>query len=205
MAFRHFGGKVPEPLTEWDCPSCGATNTVPLKAGCQTCRAGADARKVGSTPQQDAVRQAQAIPIDPADPAEKAFYAWAIETRLDSQHKSAAKEAFMAGVAWAQAQQDARGVPGPAGVDLRAPATGPVVTSPVIGQVHLRLAPLPFEETNDHCEQGEALDEATAQTILAALAFYRDNQLAYGAVPGQLSAEQVTELITQLSPQEAES
>jgi hypothetical protein len=45
-------------------------------------------------------------------------------------------------------------------------------------------------------------DARTQDTILAALAFYRDNQLAYGAVPGQLSAQECTALIAQLSPQE---
>ena len=45
-------------------------------------------------------------------------------------------------------------------------------------------------------------DARTHQTILAALAAYRDNYLAYGGIVGQLSAQEVTELITKLTPKE---
>ena len=54
--------------------------------------------------------------------------------------------------------------------------------------------------------QGEQMvDQRTKQTILAALAFYRDSTLAYGAIPGQLSAQEVSELINKLSPTEEPS
>lgn len=44
------------------------------------------------------------------------------------------------------------------------------------------------------------VDDRTQATIIAALAFYRDNQLAYGEADGQLSADEVNDLIDQLLP-----
>lgn len=48
----------------------------------------------------------------------------------------------------------------------------------------------------------EPLDTRGQATVLAALAFYRDNMLSYGAVPGQLSAEECNQLIAKLQPAE---
>lgn len=45
-----------------------------------------------------------------------------------------------------------------------------------------------------------AMDKWMLDTILAALVFYRDNQLAYGTLPGQLDAQDTTELISQITP-----
>lgn len=46
------------------------------------------------------------------------------------------------------------------------------------------------------------MEVRTQATILAALDFYLGNQLAYGAVPGQLSAAECQELIAKLRPVE---
>ena len=51
----------------------------------------------------------------------------------------------------------------------------------------------------------QPLDPRQRDTILAALAFYRDNQLAYGVVPGQLSAEECSALIAKLQPADEEA
>ena len=187
MALKYFGGRTPSVDAPWTCPSCGAENQVPLKAGCQVCRAGADAKKVGSTPTQDAVRAAAPVPADPARPdayvptgaapaqgadAEQAWNSWSTEVCRITHvpDLDLLKEAFMAGIAWARGDAQAARIEGR-------------VTPPVV------LAGWDFDQTTQH-------------TILAALAFYRDNQLQYGAVPGQLDAQQVTDLIQRLSPQE---
>jgi len=44
------------------------------------------------------------------------------------------------------------------------------------------------------------LDARTTQTIVDALTFYRDNQLAYGSITGQLDAGETTALIVKLTP-----
>ena len=185
MALKYFGGRTPSVDAPWTCPSCGAENQVPLKAGCQVCRAGADAKRVGAP---------EPPPADPAPPARPVlatdhpspFWQWqdAHKDQLGLQSPGVwalMEEAFMAGVAWAQAQAAER----------RAEA------ETAIGQLvseGVREATPVFA--------GCDFDPITQHTILAALAFYRDNQLQYGAVPGQLSAEQVTDLIQRLSPPE---
>jgi hypothetical protein len=97
------------------------------------------------------------------------------------------KEAFMAGVAWAQGQ-------------VRVPHEVPYepveIAPDMPNGARLLLSEPPLVDT------GEPLDPSTLATLLAALAFYRDNVLNYGLIPGQLAPEAVTELITRLTPQE---
>ncbi len=50
----------------------------------------------------------------------------------------------------------------------------------------------------------DPVDARTHATILAALAAYRDNYLAYGDLPGQLTARECTQLIQTLTPPEIE-
>src|SRR5436190_24380871 len=104
MTLRHYGGRVPEVASTWTCPSCSAENSTPLKAGCQQCGAGGDARKVGGlAPETQAmiaeenargarVRSEPAEPAEPAEVAERAFYLWAMGAQPDN--KTLGKEAF---------------------------------------------------------------------------------------------------------------
>lgn len=184
MAFKHYGGSTPAGPAEWICPSCQHVNTVPLKAGCQACRAGADARKV------------EEIPLVPprtagASDEDHAFYTWVLNAR-PQWHPSASetdklKEAFMAGVAWAQAQPTLGGTVH----SYNATATTPV-------RVEDGVARIVIEGFSTEAEQ------VTRATVLAALAFYRDNVLGYGSMPGQLDAAGVDALIARLTPKPEE-
>lgn len=178
MALKHYGGSLPSagPL-EWTCPACGHQNAVPLKAGCQQCgqKDGAGARKV---------EEPGAVPTSEAEmtPALAAYLKWLSGKPFGMDHAQVAQEAFMAGVAWAQGNREPLPPPLMAG------------TSPVTAR----------EETPVEPAWGllDNMDEPTRQTLLAALAFYRDNVLNYGAVPGQLDAQGVTDLVARLSPEE---
>lgn len=216
MALKHYGGRVPEVASTWTCPSCNAENTVPLKAGCQTCGAGGDARRVDGTQDRVQAPEASAGPsgvqaTTPADSgahrersaqaasrvnggtttAHLAYEAW-LESTVGKPAPDF-REAFMAGVAWAQAQPK----PGDGWAQLSGPHD-------------LEKVPMPPEPaapvvlwTSDG-KHDDPVDAPTLATIFAALAFYRDNVLGYGAVPGQLNAQGVTDLLTRLTliPQE---
>lgn len=202
MALKHYGGSTPAGPSEWTCPSCQAVNTVPLKAGCQSCGAGGDARKVGA-PSVTVDKPRAMGPTETQYPSvygAKAALDWmrATDRPLDQgtpwANSEEMQEAFMAGVAWAQAQQ--------AQVLTYAEATAvPLNTPDPDWDDPKRPLTLWIEDTKHQ----DRVDEPTLGTILAALAFYRDNVLGYGGMPGQLTAEQVTELITRLSPQEQDA
>jgi hypothetical protein len=124
------------------------------------------------------------------DPVTTAFWTWldtAKLSNLDTESDDNLEQAFRAGIAWAlkQAEQMIDPKPLPALAD----ATGSYY--------------MVLRQTNVQGEQ--MVDQRTQQTILAALAFYRDSTLAYGAIPGQLSAQEVSELINKLSPTEEPS
>jgi hypothetical protein len=183
MALKHWGGTPREPLAEWRCPTCGTEQTGPLKAGCQACGAGADGRKVEEKPVGASAPLVQSgVAKRPAEPLAQApvrpEYLGFDEWQRQYPNADDLLEAFMAGVAWARAQ---------AVVPEVIPSTRPSAAPTTLVQMDIAFS-----------------DAATCETIIAALAFYRDNQLQYGAVPGQLTAEQVTDLITRLSPQEVE-
>jgi hypothetical protein len=91
-----------------------------------------------------------------------------------------AEAAWAAGAIWAADQRPASHVPG----GTRAGAPGELIMITATSQ--------------------EPLDPRTHATILAALRFYAENQLVYGAVAGQLDVEEVKGLIAKLEPQQQE-
>lgn len=196
MALKHYGGSTPTQATSWVCPSCNTENTVPLKAGCQACGAGNDAKKV----EQVTVHKPVAVgPTEIPIPASVlALEQWlakrtSASTEVDWE---IVREAFMAGVAWAQAQHQ------PQGETLGGGKTGALSgLGEAIYQQHAASA-APITLWTDDTKHQDPVDTPTLQTILSALAFYSNNVLAYGGVEGQLSTEAVNALITRLTPQE---
>lgn len=185
MALRHYQG-TPKPVAAvWHCPTCKAENTGPLEAGCPRCKAGADAKKVGPKPPPAAppaplVSAPEPEPIEPMlrTPSRQAFETWCIDAQCDPNEEVIAWDAWEAGIAWQLAQ--AR--------EVSTPTTLPVATAQLILVVNE--------------QEMQPLDPRARLTILEALKFYRDNHLGYGAQPGQLTADEVTDLIAQLSPEE---
>lgn len=177
MAWRHgqHGGIGGAAI--WKCPTCGTANSGPLEGGCASCKAGADAKARG---QAETPRHT----VSGRSP----FEHWVEETYendLDTAGWSIASAAWDAGVKWAQGRSE----PLPPGVT--------VVVTEGEGEAGGWTVELVAANAVHH-----VVDPQTQNTIVAALAFYRDNQLAYGAVPGQLSAMEVSELIEKLLPKE---
>ncbi len=111
-----------------------------------------------------------------------AFDQWIVSTwsgLLPTDMAEAMKKAWDAGVAWAQQQAGTQPVPQGEATDegwtMQLTRDG-AVDIPMNARAHL--------------------------TICSALAAYRDNYLAYGGIPGQLSAQEVTELIGKLTPKD---
>ena len=175
MAFRHGNhGTLTHRSTLWQCPTCGQENGGRLEDGCPACKAGADAKKAPTA----FPSRRQDVP----DAVDVAFLLWLPESGLQgatftTEHLSMA---FKAGAAWATGNRE------PLPPPLLATAGGWTVA----------LIPPDTHEP-------VLVDARTEATLLAALAFYRDSQLSYGAVPGQLTAAEITELIEKLSPKEA--
>ena len=120
------------------------------------------------------------------------FQAWLGESKgivLDPVLLNAMERAWEAGVAWAQ-----RATAGAAQV--------PVVAATPAGGAYLIMVPDDADDAG--VSSAPELDDRTVQTLLAALAAYRDNYLAYGVIQGQLAAQEVTELITKLTPKEGQ-
>ncbi len=180
---RFWEGTIPNTRAAWNCPTCGAPNTGPVPDGCVACGAGKDGGKV-ATPFARTLTHTETV-----DEAHAAFLEWASTLKdLASQTlREHGEQAFKAGAAWQRQMLD--------NVVRVVVGTGPATTPTAQGGFMLALV---HPETHDT----QLPDPRVQQTILAALAFYRDNQLGYGPLPGQLSAAEVTSLITQLSPQE---
>ncbi len=188
MAFRHGEhGVLTTKSAIWFCPSCGKENTGPLEAGC-ACGVYKDAKKVTPVVKDNIIIPA----FDPKslDPQEVAFSQWYNKSsdHLDAHDMS--REAFAAGVAWA------RGNPLPRPVPLPSDA---VVAS---GGWNLAMTHSDPSTWGDPEHMNTPLDKRAQETIKAALAFYRDNTLQYGPIPGQLSAAECTQLIATLSAPE---
>lgn len=177
MGFRHYEGTVKKFTTAWVCPTCKSENLGPLEAGCVSCKAGADAKAARET----------VLLGGPTEAIERQIAAFVTVTYplgLDSDGWAVAREAFRAGALWAQAQQPI------SAAEVYAAVNPPEAEG---GWIVELVNPLGVSV---------ALNEPSQQTILAALAFYRDNQLAYGDAPGQLTAAEVSQLITKLTPKE---
>lgn len=179
MAFRHFGGSVPPVRVAWTCPTCGDKQVGPLEDGCTTCTAGADARKA---------EQALALGGPKTDEGgDLNFLKWWDAHATEFQHADVYN---IAKAAWEEAYHQAwygkEAVPPARSVTIAAPTTGGYLLAMVTPESHESIL----------------TDQRTHATILAALAFYRDNQLAYGGLSGQLDAAEVSALITKLTPRE---
>lgn len=210
MAFRHYGGTPAPVRVAWRCPTCGSENTGALEEGCASCRAGADAAKSSDPrrgpgpPTTESLLQSmtggpqELLGLLPPNvvPVVLAFRAW-VKAEIPLDHiadPAQLQKAFIAGAAWAREQQAA-----PAG-------TGTLTSSEGGNERTLAAAQGSWVFMLAHLETQEEIpvDHRTHFTILAALAFYRDNQLAYGAVPGQLDAQECSALIDKLTPQAEE-
>lgn len=200
MAFRHYEGSPRPRAAAWKCPSCHADNTGPLEDGCTSCGAGADARKGTDNRVPPAAASAMKpppsqAPADGVPPLKmerwEVAYSGLTDTQLlEMDERDLFKAGWDAALKW--------GVTAP----VRKPTA--MTTGPSEGEDAPRKEKLILATMLPHTDSVGAVDDTTRDTILAALAFYRDNQLAYGPQPGQLSAEQVTELITQLTPEESD-
>jgi hypothetical protein len=182
MALRHYQGSIQEKPAAWSCPSCGRSNTTPLEQGC-ACGVGRDA-KVAAQAQQvvEAIAERRDALSRNTPGIDNAFDSW-YATGPEEQRDLAWK-AFVAGATWAMRQRP-ENRPDPDAV--RMPTGG----------YYLRIV-------GDHegvGGDGVLVDARTQQTILAALRFYAENQLVYGAVAGQLDVEEVKGLIAKLEPQ----
>jgi len=186
MAFRHFQGSPPVVHAAWTCPTCGAKNVGALEDGCPACKVGQDAQVAGHAP----------VDLTPVRAVVNAYVAWREGLRvqdLPDAFDDQLQFAFTAGAAWQREQAAPAGNATP----TRGDGGNESSVAATTGGWVLLMVPK-HGDANDEV----GVDTRTQGTILAALAFYRDNQLAYGAVPGQLSAQECTALIAQLSPQE---
>jgi hypothetical protein len=173
MAFRHYTGTVQTKASVWRCPTCNAEVTTPLEQGCPQCNAGRDAAQARAAKAME-----QALPSTQSrTPLEQWVYARYPEG-LDTAGWVIAQGAWDAAIRWENRQR----------------------------KEHTEVAKVPaggsWELAMISAGEHDKLDPRAHQTIVAALAFYRDNQLAYGAVPGLLSAQECSELIEKLQPQE---
>lgn len=195
MGFRHWQGTVREQAVAWKCPSCGAENTGPLAGGCAGCKAGADGQKVAEP--QRAVENPLPSPIvvrQPAEPSGRQLILNRAHTAFDDwyrgpeDHRESAWKAFIAGVTWAadfDPEKDSGLVPPATPVAAAAPPKEPYMLALVDPVKH----------------ESSLMDGPTQATVVAALEFYLNNQLAYGAIPGQLSAEDARKLLELLQPE----
>lgn len=205
MAFRHYGGRVPIVTAPWKCPSCGAENLGPLEAACQLCGVGKDGAHVGQAPPPPPAAPALSVVLGKTAAAtasstraeDEAFTAWVLRqpVALSLDGQAVARRAFLAGVDWA------RGVAERFPEDPRDPQVQQREATPAPSGGGAQL----YITTPQGWLAGggtELVEDRTLQTILAALIFYRDNQLGYGAVPGQLDAQEVSVLVARLTPAE---
>jgi hypothetical protein len=191
MALKHWTGTIREPAVVWHCPSCGSEQTGALKDGCTACKAGADAKAAQQARTLTGVDERGMNLADRTSGTEPVYAACNEWLKHATPGERTLDQAFIAGATWQSLQGNSAlsSVPG------HDPTFDKVYETPQGGwQVAI---------VNPH-GTAPPMDDRTHATLLAALAFYRDNQLAYGGLPGQLSAEEVTELITKLTPQEPE-
>lgn len=175
MAFRHYGGSTPSARAPWKCPSCGAENSGPLEQGCSACGAGGDAKKLDSPL---APPRGSTVPDVLADTSvEYGFHQW-WEGRKDlypDANEDLLMHVFAAGVDWMRRVLQRTAVP--------APPAGRTEMDALVDVAFIDLQ-----------------DPIVRATLAAALSFYIDNQLTYGAIPGQLDAEGARALLAQLQP-----
>lgn len=230
MALRHYEGTPRPTLTAWVCPTCRQTNTGALEAGCPGCKAGGDAVKLDAAfaAALDGADRAGAIALTAPvrkvteEPWRTAYNTWKATT--DEVDLVDPSEVFKAGWDARIGRVQGDGIPLLGGhlpgcvwkdperkyicvegceikrINDSAKVQPPPAAPPEIER--LILCTVNNEALTVGQVTHDLLPVEQLTTILAALAFYRDNQLAYGTIPGQLDAEGVTSLITQLTPAE---
>jgi len=193
MGFRHYEGTPRPQATTWDCPTCGAKNTTPLERGCPQCKAGADAKAASAAANLQVVGEPA-----PADPFE-VWWRTAEEPLMQLTTKDLARRAFMAGRQLALGPGQPQEVPP---YLTKALGTAGSEAAPAQGGWMVALTPPRTFEDEEIILQPSLVDARTQATIVAALAFYRDNRLAYGDAPGELTAMETTALLQKLTPPE---
>ena len=174
---RHYTGRpMASGAGVWVCPTCRSENVGTVDDGCGNpeCPTRQAQARKGEPQQQGSGRPSSVSSLVHDEAAAAAWDAWS-EGRPSNP---AIRDAFFAGWESGLAYGGGQG---------EAPPTG----GPVTPTLSLSLG--------DH-----PVDDPTRDTILAALAFYRDNTLAFGPIPGQLTAQQVTDLLSQLTPKDEE-
>lgn len=191
MALKHWQGSIPNKPVAWHCPSCTAENTGPLERGCTSCHAGdpAYAKVAVQREAHNELVQRQQHPDGVLEGASTAFDTW--YTGPESG-RDTGWAAFAAGVRWARTQA------APAGNALTE-GVGSTERPEAAPQGGWMLALIP---PGSGALDAQDVDPRTQATVLAALAFYKDNQLGYGDIPGQLTATECSQLIAQLQEQE---
>jgi hypothetical protein len=194
MALRHYQGSIGKPVgAVWKCPTCKAENTQPLEQGCPICGAGADA-KPGTVPQASAERMTPMPPMQPLPaPQEppnphRAFVDWlhhVYPRGLDTAGYEIALAAWKAGYEAGYGEQPYRPPPMVPPKPLLDPH-GPLAGGLALATYN------PLTLTVDQ------LSDRAQATILAALRFYQENTLVYGPLEGQLTSDEVDQLLASL-------
>jgi len=160
----------------WVCPTCRAENVGTVDQGCSNPECPTQTAKPAHK------GQAPVVYLDADHAAEAAWQAWLEQTRQPAS--PVIRQAFLAG--WESGAAWSGKTPGEAGESVPE-------ESAEVQEIYLMSAttthPIP-------------VDAATRLTIINALAFYRDNQLGFGSVPGCLSARQVDEFLAKITPLE---
>jgi hypothetical protein len=196
MALKHWGGSIPQKAVVWKCPTCGVENTGPLEQGCTSCHAG-DPKQVGKVTVEAPDRQLQPIDLSGLRARVKAYTDWkkANRDRIPTILDDALQFAFEAGADWA-----AEVLAAPAG--NAHVGVGGTERPEAATQGGHYLIMVPADADGATVENTPQMDPRAQATIVAALAFYLDNQLAYGAIPGQLTAAECHALIDHLKEPE---
>lgn len=199
---RHWTGSIPNKPVAWHCPSCTAENTGPLERGCTSCHAGDPAyAKVAQQTETYNESKLQHVDLSGLRARVKAYVDWRDRNRehIPIVLDDALQFAFEAGADWARTEGAA-----PAGNALHEGVGGNERTEaaqPTGGWMVALIAPRTFAE-DELIQLPTPVGPRAQITILAALAFYKDNQLGYGDIPGQLTATECSQLIAQLQEQE---
>lgn len=196
----------------WTCPACEAVNAGPMGDGCQTCSAGAPARRAGpEAPPPPFFTRVAPTPQQAAEPAQIAMEAAA--RWLGQGPRGGVLEAYLAG--YAQAGRDLRdgmlrqSDPNPLHGILAGLPDGLVDVSRGPGEyMGIPRTPTPGVEQPPEGKPTRTIIAPLApegkptRTILAALALFRDQVLVEGpeeiATGEWCSAEEVTALIVSL-------
>jgi hypothetical protein len=157
---------------------------------------------VQARPQRVGVNQAAGVMrVLPGGDMAESFRAWREENKTRSLTMQQVFEAgWIAGITWhtSIAPPPAAQPPAPPQESLMGDPTPPQPPAPA-------KEPLVLMVHDQATSQTRVLDDATRATVLAALRFYEENSLRYGATEGQLTAKQVKALVARLDPESPEA